>query len=128
MIILLVFHGGPESDFSYSDWKTIVVDGKRRTPQGSFYISDGDQFFSLALQNNAVRSVWYRIKDFDEVSVRLVGDTSIAALKYRGEVIYRTEEYEAAAVRTNSILEDKMLMVTLAFISLIAFFTFKGRR
>ncbi len=125
---MLIFHGGQESEFTYSEWKTIVVNGKSRSPQGSFSIGDGGRDLNIAIPNKAARSFWYRVKDFNEVSVRLVNETSIAALKFRGEIVYSIEEYEAAVKRTKSTIEDKMLIVSLVYILLIAFFTFKERR
>lgn len=128
MAILLIFHGGPKSEFSYSEWKTIVVKGKSRSPQGLFSIGDGESYLHISVPNKAARSFWYRVKDFNEVSVRLVNETSIAALKFRGEIIYNIEEYESAVKRKKATVEDKMLMVSSVYILLIAFFTFKKRR
>lgn len=127
MIILFIFHGGPESEFSYSEWKTIVVDGKRRTPQGSFYIGDGNGYLSISVPNKAARSFWYRVKDFNKVSVRLVDGASIAALRFRGDIVYSIYEYEAAVKRTKSSVENNMLKISLVYIILIAFFTFRER-
>ncbi|NWO06251.1 MAG: hypothetical protein HLX50_11305 [Alteromonadaceae bacterium] len=128
MAILLIFHGGPKSEFSYSEWKTIVVKGKSRTPQGLFSIDDGKGYLHIAVPNKAARSFWYRVKDFNEVSVRLVSENSIAALKFRGEIVYGIEEYEAAVKRTKSSMEDQMLMVSAIYIILLGFFNFNERR
>ena len=128
MVILYFFHGGPKHEISYSEWKKIVVKGKSRSPQGLFSISDGVGYLNIAVPNKAARGFWYRVRDFQEVSVRLVGENSIAALKYRGEVVYGTDEYEAAVIRTKSTIEENMVMVSSVYILLLSFFALKEKR
>lgn len=117
MAILLIFHGGPKSEFSYFSLS-----------QRLFSIDDGKGYLHIAVPNKAARSFWYRVKDFNEVSVRLVSENSIAALKFRGEIVYGIEEYEAAVKRTKSSMEDQMLMVSAIYIILLGFFNFNERR
>lgn len=105
-LLLMFLVAGSGDSGEYSDWQKIVVDGKRRTPQGSFYIDSDGTEYPIALQNSDARGFWYQVDFFDEVEVRLTESKKIAALRFRDEQIYGIQEFKAAGERTQSILTD----------------------
>jgi hypothetical protein len=129
LILLLMFiRSGSEDLGEYSNWQTMVVDGKRRTPQGSFYIDSNGTEYPIALQNSNARGFWYRVDYFDEVQVRLTEGRRIAALRFREEKIYGIDEFEEAAERTYSTLTDKMIQVSVIYSIIMIFLLVKERR
>ncbi len=128
LILLLMFIRAGSEDFGeYSDWQTIVVNGKSRSPQGYFSIETAGTEYPIALPNSNARTFWYRVDYFDEVQVRLTEGRRIAALRFREEEIYGIDEFEEAAERTYSTLTDKMIQISVIYSIIMIFLIVKER-
>ncbi|MBW3227750.1 hypothetical protein [Marinobacter adhaerens] len=118
MLAAVFQYSGGVGTGDYTDWQAIEVNGKSRTPQGAFFVKSGDSEFVVYGSYKETRSFWYQVDYFDQIKVRITegvwGGERIAALIYRGELVYGTQDYEKGlrVKRTSSVQNMKYFSIT----------------
>lgn len=118
MIGLFALNQVQLNGFEYTEKFDLVVESKKRAPQGAKWIISNDTEYMYGNSGEA-GYIFEGLKYGDVLSVRTNNQNLIVSLEYEGEQIYTVEDYEKGVESSAALSYKIMLYISIGFLVLM---------